>query len=166
MRTPIFCSFLTTVLLSLTTFGSEPLPIDEPNNKRKVTFATEGEDATSAFYYFFYGLPGDEVSKVRMLSNGGSQNKPSITDYYLEGTFIWIIERSAERRDLPSLTKGKNAPFQTTSERVIKTVPVERLPLYSFPDAPEIPRLSEAERQELTTIISFLTKSREPVQKH
>ncbi len=165
MRTHISCSLLTFALLSAATFGSEPLPIDEPNNKRKVTFAMEGEDATSTFYYFFYSLPADgNVSKIRMLWNGGGNNKPSITDYYLCGSFIWIIERSAERRDLPLLAKGKDVPFQSIRERVIKTAPLEHLRILSFPDAPEIPRLSEAERQELTSIISLLSKSRKPVQ--
>jgi hypothetical protein len=151
-------------LLFVVNAGREPLPIDQISNKRTVTFATDGEDATSAFYYFFYGLPdADEVSKVRMLWNGGVTNKPTITDYYVVGTFIWIIERTAERRDLPLLLKGKDVPFQTVGERVIKTAPIENERLYAFPDVPKVLRLSEAERKDLTTLVTLLSKTRKPI---
>jgi hypothetical protein len=151
-------------LLFVVNAGREPLPIDQANHKRTVAFATEGEDATSAFYYFFYSLPdADEVSKVRMLWNGGGANKPTITDYYLAGTFIWIVERAAERRDLPLLLKGKDAPFQTVRERIIKTAPIETERLYTFPDVPKVLRLSEAEREDLTTLLTLLSKSRKPM---
>ncbi|PYK12000.1 MAG: hypothetical protein DME65_05465 [Verrucomicrobia bacterium] len=152
------------VLLFVVTAGREPLPIDQTNNRRTVTFATDGEDATSAFYYFFYSLPdADEVSKVRMLWNGGATNRPTITDYYLAGSFIWIIERTAERRDLPLLLKGKDARFQTVSERVIKTAAIESERLYVFPAVPKVLRLSEAERKDLTTLLTLLSKTRKPI---
>ena len=151
-------------LLFVVNAGREPLPIDQGNHKRTVTFATEGEDATSAFYYFFYSLPdADEVSKVRMLWNGGGANKPTITDYYLAGTFIWIVERAAERRDLPLLLKGKDAPFQTVRERIIKIAPTDTERLYAFPDVPKVLRLSEAERRDLTTLLTLLSKTRKPI---
>jgi len=159
------CSILISfALLFVVNAWREPLPIDQANNKRTVTFASEGEDATSTFYYFFYSLPyADEVSKVRMLWNGGGGNKPTITDYYLAGTFIWIIERAAERRDLPLLLKGEDAPFQTVRERIIKTAPLENERLYAFPDVPKVLRLSEAERRDLTTLLTLLSKTRKPI---
>ena len=142
---------------------SEPLPIDRENNKRTVAFAEEGEDATSAFYYFYYSLPREEVAKVRMLWNGGAGNKPTITDYYITAAFILIIERTAERRDLPLLLKGKDAAFETIRQRLIKTVPKENETNYSFPAVPEIGRGSEAEREDLTTLVSLLAKARKPM---
>jgi len=159
------CSILTTfALLFVVNTGREPLPIDQANNKRTVAFATEGEDATTALYYLFYSLPcADEMSKVRMLWNGSGSNKPTITDYYLAGTFILIIERAAERRDLPLLLKGEDAPFQTVRERIIKTAPIENERLYTFPDVPKVLRLSEAERRDLTTLVTLLSKTRKPI---
>ena len=142
---------------------SEPLPIDQANNKRTVAFAVEGEDATSAFYYFYYSLPGEDVAKVRMLWDGGAGNKPTMTDYYITATFILIIERSAERSDLPMLRKGKDAAFQTIKERLIKTVLKETEANYVFPAVPEVGRGSEAERADLTTLVSLLAKARKPV---
>lgn len=150
-------------LLSGANAGREPLPIDAPNNKRTVTFVSEGEDASSAFYYFFYSLPHEDVSKVRVLWDGGSGNKPTITDYYLEGTFIWIIERSAERSGLPLLEKGKDAPFQIVRERIIKTVAVEAESPFVFPDVEVTPRLSEDERSDLTALVSLLARTRKPI---
>src|SRR6266540_4636326 len=164
MKILAFSVLTSFALLLVANAGREPLPIDQANNRRTVTFATEGEDATSAFYYFFYSLPDeDEVSKVRMLWNGGSANKPTITDYYLAGTFIWIIERIADRRDLPLLLKGEDAPFQTVKERFIKTAPIENERLYTFPDVPKVLRLSEAERRDLTTLLTLLSKTRKPI---
>ena len=48
-----------------------------------MTFASEGEIATSATYYFFYKLPDeDTLAKVRMLWNGGAQNMlGKVTNY-------------------------------------------------------------------------------------
>jgi hypothetical protein len=70
------------LFLPFVTHAADTRAIDQPQSKREVTFASEGEDATSTFYYFFYKLPGAEsLAKVRMLWNGGGQNKPSITDY-------------------------------------------------------------------------------------
>lgn len=162
------CSLLTSfALLFFAHAGVESLPIDEPDNKRTVTFSIEEEDATSTFYYFFYSLPdADQVSKVRMLWNGGARNKPAITDYYLCGTFIWIVERSAERGDLPLLQRGEDASFHTIRERFIKTVPVESQRGYTFPEVTEVPHLSVAEHKELETIISLLSKTRKPIQSH
>ena len=142
---------------------SEVLPIDQENNKRAVAFAVEGEDATSASYYFYYNLPGDEVAKVRMLWDGGATNKPTMTDYYITATFILIVERTAERADLPLLRKGKDAAFQTTKERLIKTVPKEVEANYTFPQVAEVARGSETEREDLTTLVSLLAKTRKPI---
>ena len=142
---------------------SEPLPIDQQNNKRTIAFAVEGEDATSSFYYFYYSLPGEEVAKIRMLWDGGAGNKPTITDYYITAAFILIIERTAERGDLALLRKGKDGAFQATKERLIKTVPKETEANYTFPAAPEVGRGSEAERDDLTTLVSLLARPRKPM---
>ena len=118
-----------------------------------------GEDATSTHYYFFYSLPGaDTLAKVRLLWNGGAQNKPSITDYYLDGSSILIVERSADRDSLPKLLKGQDAPFQPVSERRIKSVADDTLI-----GAAEAGRLSKDERLALSNLIHALSLNRKPL---
>jgi hypothetical protein len=157
----IFLSWMLILFLFVATpiYAGELRPIDQPNNKRQVTFATEGEDATSAFYYFFYRLPEAEaLTKVRMLWNGGAQNKPSITDYYLEGDAVQVVERSAERSDLPALLKGQDAPSQILKDYVVKFVSDDsRLT--------EPSGLTRGEHMLLGNLISALAMTRKPVSK-
>jgi len=151
--------FLLILLFPVSICATDIRPIDLPESKREVTFAVEGEDATSASYYFFYRLAGDDrLAKVRVLWNGGAQSKPTITDYYLDGSTIFIVERSAERRDLPALVKGKDAAFETVKEHTIKGLGDETL---SF----ESTAASRDERITLGNLISILTMTRKPVPK-
>ena len=150
---------LSLVLLSGVALPASPLPIDQHDSKRKVTYAMLGEDATSTHYYFFYSLPeADSLAKVRLLWNGGAQNKPSITDYYLDGSSILIIERSAERQQLATLIKGHDVPFQVVSERRIKSVNEETLIGSAEPG-----RLSKQERIALSNLIHALSLNRRPI---
>jgi hypothetical protein len=150
--------FLLILLLPISIYAADPRPIDLPESKREVTFAIEGEDATSASYYFFYTLPGDDrLAKVRTLWNGGYENKPTIKDYYLDGSSIFIVERSAERRDLPVLIKGRDAAFETLKEHTIK--------LGDDPASPESTAASKEERAMLSDLVSILSMSRKQVRK-
>ena len=156
---------LSTLLFSVTllfvpALRASPRPIDQPDSKREVTYATVGEDATSTHYYFFYSLPGaDTLAKVRLLWNGGAGNKPSITDYYLDGSSIFIVERSVERQSLPELLKGQDARFETVRERRIKSVAEDTLI-----GAAEPGRLSKDERIALSNLIHALSLNRKPIQ--
>lgn len=147
------------LFVAMPIYAGELRPIDEPNNKRQVTFASEGEDATSATYYFFYKLPDDDtLGKVRMLWNGGAQNKPSITDYYLDGTSVQVVERSAERSDLKTLVKGQDTPSQILKEYAVKFVSDDsRLA--------EPSGLTRQEHMVLGNLISALCMTRKPVPK-
>ena len=140
-------------------YAGELRPIDQPKNKRQVTVASEGEDATSATYYFFYKLPDDDtLAKVRMLWNGGAQNKPTITDYYLDGSSVQVVERSAERSDLRVLLKSQDAPSQILKEYIIKFVSDD-----SRLDEPS--GLTRKEHMVLGSLISALSMTRKPVPK-
>ena len=92
-----------------------------------------------------------------MLWNGGAQNKPTITDYYLDGSSILVVERSAERRDLPVLIKGRDAAFETLKEHTIK--------LGDDPASPESPAASKEERATVSSLVSILSMTRKPVRK-
>ena len=148
------------LFVPLSIHAGELRPIDQPNNKRQVTCADgEGEDATSATYYFFYKLPDeDTVAKVRVLWNGGAQNKPSITDYYLDGSSVEVVERSAERSDLPALLKGRDAPFQILKEYVVKFVSDDS-------GLTEPSGLTKQEHMVLGNLVSALSMTRKPVPK-
>lgn len=150
--------FFLILLLPLSIYAADPRPIDLPDSKREVTFAIEGEDATSASYYFFYRLPGDDrLAKVRMLWNGGAQNNPTITDYYLDGSSIFVVERSAERGDLPVLIKGKDAAFTTLREYAIKGLGDDSATLE--------PAACKEERTTLSNLVFILSMTRKPVRK-
>jgi hypothetical protein len=147
------------LLVPIPICADELRPIDQPKNKRQVTVASEGEDATSATYYFFYKNPDDDtLAKVRMVWNGGAQNKPSITDYYLDGSSVQVVERSAERSALPALLKGQDAPSQILKEYVVKFVGDDsRLT--------ESSGLTREEHMVLGNLISALSMTRKPVSK-
>ena len=147
------------LLLPVSIYAADVRPIDQPESKREVTFTSEGEDATSASYYFFYRLRDDDrLAKVRVLWNGRAQNKPTITDYYLDGSSIFIVERSAERRDLPVLEKGKDAAFETVKEHTIKGLGGEAA-------SSESTAACDDERNTLGNLISILSMTRKPVPK-
>ena len=150
---------LVITLLSVAVLRAGPLPIDQPDSKRQISYAVLGEDATSAHYYFFYSLPGaDTLAKVRLLWNGGAQNKPTITDYYLDGSSIYIVERSAERHSLPELLKGQDAPSETVRERHIKSINDDALI-----DAATPRHLTTDERVAVSNLIHALSLIRKPV---
>ncbi len=139
--------------------AAELLPIDQPDSKRRITYATVGEDATSTTYYFFYSIPGaGAVSKVRLLWNGGAQNRPTITDYYIDGSSILVVERSAERESLPKLVRGRDAPFQPIREYRF-SVGREDAPL----EGAEAGKLTREERLTLANLIHALSLQRKPL---
>ncbi len=117
-------SLLLSILLLLSVQGrsEDKQSIDSSESARTVTVAMTGEDATSAFYYFFYTpANGERIGKVRILWNGGAANPPAITDYYLDGNKVTIVERSATRADLPVLLRGEDSGLTTKKEMKIKS---------------------------------------------
>jgi hypothetical protein len=146
-------------LVPIAQLHATPLPIDQSESGRQITYAMIGEDATSTHYYFFYSLAGaDTLSKVRLLWNGGAQNKPSVTDYYLDGSSILVIERSASRESLPILLTGEDTPFQFVSERRFRSVAEDTLL-----GVGESGRLTKEERLALSNLIHALSLIRKPL---
>jgi hypothetical protein len=159
MNGRLFTLLLSVALLVVPALCAEPLPIDQADDEREITYAMVGEDAASTYYYFFYRLPRtDTLAKVRLLWNGGAGNKPSITDYYLAGSSILIVERSADRKNLPELLKGRDAPFKTVRMRRIKSVAEEMLIGGGAPGL-----LSREERLALSNLIHALSLDRKPM---
>jgi hypothetical protein len=117
-------SVLLSILLLLPGRGrcDENQWIDSSEAARQVSMAVTNGDATGSFYYFFYTpANGDRIRKVRILWNGGAQNPPTVTDYYLEGDSVTVIERSAARKDLPVLLRGEDSGLTTKKEMKFKS---------------------------------------------
>jgi hypothetical protein len=68
----------------------------------------EGEDASSAHYYF-YRSDGPTFSRVRWVWNGGAQNAPTVTDYLMEGNQLTVLQRTGSRKEIPKLIAGREA---------------------------------------------------------
>ena len=138
---------------------SETFGIDLLERKRDIMHATVGEDATSTFHYFFYSVVGgDRLAKVRILWNGGAQNRPSITDYYLDGSSILVVDRLSARSHLPTLLSGADAPFEPVTELRFKSQGGETLLGEGEPG-----QLSKEERIALSNLIDALSLAREPI---
>ena len=110
---------------------------------------SQGEDATSSFYYFFEDM--GQVKKMRMMWNGGAQNNPSITDYIFESGNIRILTQEANRKNIPDLILGKDTGLKVLTESKISALL-----------APEPPRkiLNDEERIHLSNILGLLLEDR------
>lgn len=115
---------------------------------------SEGEDATSTFYYFME-VRGT-VKKVRMMWNGGAQNRPTVTNYYLDSGVIRIVCLDAERKHLPELILGRDTGLEVLKEfKILKRSSAEML----VPPAPR-KTLNKEERILLGNLISLLVEDR------
>jgi len=117
---------------------------------------SEGEDATSTFYYFFEDR--GEVSRIRMMWNGGAQNKPTVEDFIFESGIIKIVSQEADRKNITDLILGKNTGLKVLSQTKILRRSTDMMLV------PELPRksLNKNERIHLSNILDLLLRDRTP----
>ena len=135
-----------------------PLLADAPHKVAPGTPWTHswpaGEDATSTFYYFIQtGSP----CHVRILWNGGASNPPAITDYFLEGRFIRIVDRKTERKHLLDLVLGKDTPWKNTSDYKLDCPNSSRILVPAEGDG----NLSAKQRVDLYNLLVVLAEPRD-----
>lgn len=122
--------------------------------------AGEGEDATSAFYYY-YQSDGDAVERVRSVWNGGAQNPPTVTEYIFESGGIRVRHLKGSREQVDDLVNGKECKVEVVREYFIKNANSNEILL---PSAPE-KHLSDQQRGDLSNLIYLLAKERKPIEK-
>jgi len=115
---------------------------------------SEGEDATSTFYYFIEDK--GRVTRIRMMWNGGEQNKPTVTDYIFVSGAIKIVSQEAERKNISDLIQGRNTGLKVLSESKILRRHTGMMMV------PEPPRktLNKSERVHLNNILDLLLLDR------
>jgi hypothetical protein len=117
---------------------------------------SQGEDATSTFYYFIE--VSDQVVRVRMLWNGGAQNKPTLTDWFLDSSSsIRVVKKNGERSGIAELIQGKDTTLKITSEYKLARDEKGMMLVPSTPDK----SLTEEQRVDLTNLISLLSENRD-----
>ena len=117
---------------------------------------SEGEDATSSFYYFIEA--SDRVFRVRMLWNGGAQNNPTLTDWFLEsGSSIRVVKKKGERSGIADLIQGKYSTLKITSDYKLDRDDKGIMLVPSTPDK----SLTEEQRIDLSNLISLLSANRD-----
>jgi hypothetical protein len=117
----------------------------------------EGEDATSTHYYYFKSN-GDSVEQVRWVWNGGAQNLPTVTDYFLGSGRITVRHLVGKREDITDLILGREADLELKEEYSITAKSTGEM---LIPDPPE-KSLSDTQRVDLKNLIDLLAKERKP----
>ncbi len=118
----------------------------------------EGEDATSHHYYF-YKSNGESISHVRSVWNGGAQNPPLVTDYFIDGSTIQIRHSKGTREVVTELTKGQDAKLDLVNEYKIKGEHAGAMLLAPTPEK----ELNADQRRDLANLIYLLAKHRKPI---
>jgi len=116
----------------------------------------EGEDATSAHYYFLYSN-GDSIHRVRWMWNGGASNNPTVMEYLIKSGAVEVINSTGDRKLLPLLEAGKEPKLNITKRY---TIPRGEGPGLLSKDRDE--SLSIAQRTDLLNLISILANERKP----
>ncbi len=117
---------------------------------------SEGEDATSTFYYFIEAR--DKVVRVRMLWNGGAQNKPTLTDWFLDSSSsIRVVKKNGDRSGIAELIQGKDTTLKITSDYKLTRDDKGMMLVPSTPDK----SLTEEQRVDLSNLISLLSENRD-----
>ncbi len=119
---------------------------------------TEGEDATSTFYYF-YQSNGDSVERVWSVSNGGAQNPPTVTDYKFESGAIRIRHLKGTREQVHDLVNGREGKVEVVNEYVLKNGSSDAI----LVPADSEKSLSDSQRSDLSNLIYLLAKDRKPI---
>jgi len=126
----------------------------------QVFWAEEGEDATSAHYYFFFS-DGDSIHRVRWVWNGGAQNAPTVTEYEIEAGGIRIKHMKGRRDEIKDLVKGREAKLDLVSQYLLTCKSDKETLIPPKPDT----ALTDAQRVDLHNLISLLAKNRRPLAK-
>ena len=122
--------------------------------------AWEGEDASSASYYF-YKSDGEAIVYVRSVWNGGAQNPPEVTDYILEGGNIVVRHSKGKRSAVEDLITGREAKLELLKEYVIKSEHSEAMLLGPAPDK----NLTASQLLDLSNLIRLLAMERKVIEK-
>ncbi len=116
----------------------------------------QGEDATSSFYYFIGPKGGDTC--VRMLWNGGAQNDPTITDFYLGGSKLRVVKSKGDRQALKDLMLGRDKSLEVVSEYELACKHAGEMLAPPAPDK----SLTDQQRLDLYNLILILAENRAP----
>ena len=119
--------------------------------------AAEGEDASSAHFYF-YQSNGESIQRVRWVWNGGAQNSPTVSEYVLGVGKITIRQGQAKRENLNALVSGDDVAVRWTNEYSISTQAGDGM-LLPMAAAAE---LTDEQRKDLKNLIDLLAKERKP----
>ncbi|OYV07015.1 MAG: hypothetical protein CFE26_03270 [Verrucomicrobiales bacterium VVV1] len=119
--------------------------------------AEVGEDATSSHYYF-YKSSGESISHVRSVWNGGAQNPPRVTDYFIDGSTILIRHSTGTRSDVAGLTAGREADLKIITEYKIRGEHAGAMLLPPEGDK----QLTADQRRDLANLICLLAMERKP----
>ncbi|MFK7911122.1 MAG: hypothetical protein AB8F34_11070 [Akkermansiaceae bacterium] len=140
---------------SLTTFLAFCITLFSVDAVERVYRFETGEDATSTHYEFVY--TGElAVSRVRMLWNGGAQNKPTVTEYILNGNTVRITKMTGDRKLIKELIEGKEPKMDILSSYSLVT---GRSPGMLMPVKGK-KTLTEGQRVDLANLIWVLAKDR------
>ncbi len=119
--------------------------------------AEEGEDPTSAHYYF-YESNGDSIQRVRWVWNGGAQNPPTVTEYFLGSGEITVRHLVGKRADVATLVAGREAELTLKNAYSLAAKSSAEM---LIPEPPA-QSLSEVQRIDLKNLIDLLAKERKP----
>ena len=123
----------------------------DPETKWTHSWAV-GEDATSTFYNFI------GANRVRILWNGGGQNLPTVTDYFLPGGEIKVVHQTGLRKDIPDLVRGRDAEFKETLSYALACRHSGKMLVPPLPDK----NLTTRQRIDLHGLIMVLMENRAP----
>jgi hypothetical protein len=119
--------------------------------------AEEGEDATSTHYYF-YESNGDSIQRVRWVWNGGAQNPPTVTEYFLGSGKITVRHLGGRRDDVAALVVGQDAELELKEEYSLAAESTANMLIPAQPAR----SLSDTQRIDLKNLIDLLAKERKP----
>ena len=93
-----------------------------------------------------------------MLWNGGAQNNPTLTDWFLESSSsIRVVKMKGERSGIADLIQGKDTTLKNTSDYKLARDDKGMMLVPSTPDK----SLTEEQRLDLSNLILLLSENRD-----